>query len=195
MLTRRVWFQSMAGAVAALISAARAEAKEARFGAQLPPQFGVPAAPPCDPNTKPTPARPARGFQPGAPWQKTVVPDGPGTRVTLEGAVIGLRCGFIKDAIVDIWIGTARGRQRTDANGRYAFEVLVPPSSGSMAPRVNMRVDVPAKQVLTTYLFLPDEIKTAQNKRDRAFDPLLQMKIMGAPGTAIRAKFDVILDL
>ncbi len=158
----------------------------AAFAAQLPPQFSTPATPPCDPSTKPTPARAAAGFTPGAPR----VP------VTIEGAVIGIRCGLIAAATVDFWIGDARGRQRTNAAGRYSATILVPtPTAGVAAPRVNLRVDVPKKTTLTTYLFLPDEVAHAQNAKTEGFDPLLRMKLVKQSPDAIQVSFDVILDL
>jgi protocatechuate 3,4-dioxygenase beta subunit len=183
-LTRREWlgqWVSVAGAV---------------FLVQVPSQFSTPAIPACDPGTKPTPARPAKGFQPGAPPQKAVAaPSQAGMALTLSGAVIGLRCGLIANATVDVWGGDARARQRTDANGRYSVTLRVPRPANGPAPRVNMRVDVPGKATLTTWLFLPDELARGQNGKDPQFDELLRMKLVTETPGAIAASFNVILDL
>lgn len=159
----------------------------AAFVAQLPPQFSTPAAPPCDPSTKPTPARKAFAGQTGAP----------GGQLTLEGAVIGIRCGLISGSVVTAWIGGSRAAATTDANGRYRLTLALPKVA---APRVNLRVDVPksakiAKTTLTTHLFLPDEIARVENAKSAGFDPLLRMKLIKQTPNAITASFDVILDL
>ena len=158
----------------------------AAFVAQLPPQFSTPATPPCDPSTKPTPGRTPIAARPSA----SRVP------LTIEGAVIGIRCGFVAGAVLEFSIGGARERQVTNADGRYTATILVPkPVAGSPAPRVNIRVDVPKKTRLTTYLFLPDEIAHAENAKAPGFDPLLRMTLVTQRPDAIHASFDVILDL
>jgi protocatechuate 3,4-dioxygenase beta subunit len=187
-VTRREWLGQCLSAAGAV------------FVVQLPPQFSTPATPACEPGTLPTPARPASGFRPGAPVSRTIgAPRPDGLAVTLSGAVIGLRCGLIPNATVDFWSGDARGRQQTDAGGRYRATVIVPrpaSSTGSVrAPRLNLRVDVPGKATLTTWLFLPDEIAHAQNAADPQFDELLRMKLVGQTRNAIDASFNVILDL
>lgn len=183
-LTRREWLERCLSVTGAA------------FVVQVPSKFSTLAIPPCDPSTKPTPARVTTGFQPGAPFTDTIVAKGQaGVPVTLHGAVIGLRCGLIPDAVIDFWIGNARGRQKTDANGRYRVTILVPKPSSGPAPRVNLRVDVPKKTTLSTCVFLPDEIAHAQNARTAGFDPLLRMKLVTETPDAIDASFDLILDL
>lgn len=187
-VTRREWLGQCLSAAGAV------------FVVQLPAQFSSPATPPCDPATTPTPARPVAGFRPGAPVTRTIGTPRPGAlAVGLSGAVIGLRCGLIAKATVDFWVGDARGRQQTDADGRYHATVIVPrpttPTGAGGAPRVNLRVQVPGKATLTTCLFLPDEIARAQNAADPRFDELLRMKLVGQTKDAIDASFNVILDL
>jgi len=174
---------------------------------QLPPGAGVPATPPCDPSTKPTPSRRPSGFRANAPMRTTLAePADRGQVLVLSGAVIGLRCGLIAGATVDVWQADAkgmadpsgmrlRGRQRTDAEGRYRLETIVPGAATGEAPRLHVRVTVPGKAVLDTILFLPDAVAGALNKRDASFDPLLAMTLIDRTAARVTAAFNVILDL
>ena len=151
----------------------------AAFVVQLPPGFSTPAPPPCDPSTKP--ARKTPAAQTGAP----------GAQLSLEGFVIGIRCGVLVGATVTAWAGAARTVVKTDAAGHYALNLVLPKVA---SPRVNLRVDVPKSAktpgtMLTTYLFLPGDVAAA------GFDPLLSMKVVTRSPDAIHATFDVILDL
>jgi hypothetical protein len=167
--TRREWLMrtlSLAGAA---------------FAAQLPPGFSTPAPPPCDPSTKPTPARREVGGQTGEP----------GAQLTLEGWVIGIRCGVIAGSLVTAWIGDARATATTDATGRYHLSLVLPKVA---APRVNLRVDVPKsaktpKTTFSTVLSLPGGAAPAGS------DALLSMKVVSRTPQKISATFDVILDL
>jgi protocatechuate 3,4-dioxygenase beta subunit len=176
-LTRREWFiraLSLTGAA---------------FASQLPPGFGTAATPPCDPSTKPTPARKQLPDQTGAP----------GRELTLDGAVIGIRCGLIAGAVVTASAGGTKVTATTDAGGRYRLRVRLPKVTGAL--RVNLHVDVPPKAerktrtTLSTFLFLPDEVARAENAKAPGFDPLLRMKLVKQTAEAIEARFDVILDL
>jgi len=88
-----------------------------------------------------------------------------------------------------------RGRQRTDAEGRYHVETIVPGAVAGQAPRVNLRVTVPGKAVLNTILFIPDGVAGAANKRDPSFDPLLAMTLIDRTSARLTTAFNVILDL
>jgi protocatechuate 3,4-dioxygenase beta subunit len=165
------------------------------------------ATPPCDPSTKPTPARTAPGFRAGAPMRLRLIEGAPGGReLVVTGAVIGLRCGFIPGATVDVWhadaqgvVNTAgtrwRGRQLTDAGGRFRVETIVPGAPAGQAPRLNLRVHVPGKATLTTMMFLPELAGGARNPTDKMFDPLLAMTLIDQTSARVTASFNVILDL
>ena len=161
----------------------------AAFAAQLPPGFSTPAMPACDPSTKPTPARTPAARQTGAP----------GRKLSLDGAVIGIRCGLVAGATVTASIGDTHAVATTNAAGRYHVDLVLPKIAA--APRINIKVDVPAKPdgrkrtTLTTSLFLPDEIAHAENAKAAGFDPLLRMKLVKQTPDVIQAGFDVILDL
>jgi hypothetical protein len=168
-LTRREWLiqtLSLAGAA---------------FSAQLPAAFSTPAPPPCDPSTKPTPARKEATGQVAEP----------GAHLTLEGWVIGIRCGPLAGSLVTAWIGGARATATTEQNGRYRLSLVLP---NVPAPRLNLRVDVPksaktAKTTFSTVLTLPG------GGAPSSVDPLLSMKVISRTPQAITASFDVILDL
>lgn len=174
---------------------------------QLPPGAGMAAMPSCDPNAKLTPARVPAEFRAGAPTRSRLIERGEvGTVLSLTGTVVGIRCGLIAGASIDIWHadGTGamaatgmrfRGRQITDAQGRYTFETIVPGAVARQAPRVNVRVTVPGKTTFATTLFLPDVIAAAANAKDATFDPLLAMTLLSRTAERIQASFNVILDL
>ena len=198
-LTRRQWLTLWTATIATIGARLRAQ--------QLPPGVGMAAPPPCDPSTKPTPARPAAGYRADAPM-RTALADASerGTRLSLSGAVIGLRCGYIADATVEIWHADAngmlptsgprlRGKQKTDAQGGYRIESIVPGAVAGQAPRVNLKLTVPGKATLTTTVFLPDAMAAAANKADKSFDPLLAMTLLSRTATQVTASFNVILDL
>jgi len=160
----------------------------AAFASQLPPQFSTPAPPPCDPSTKTTPAR-----------KTLLLPSGaPGATLSLEGYVIGIRCGVIGGAGVTAWSGNGPAVVKTGEDGRYKLSLVLPKGA---APRVNLRVDVGPQgavrrlTTLTTCLFLPDEVAGRDNAKAAGFDPLLRMKLVTQTPTTISASFDVILDL
>jgi protocatechuate 3,4-dioxygenase beta subunit len=168
-LTRREWMASVLSLAGAGLTA------------QLPPGFGTPAPPPCDPSTKPTPARKPVEGQTGAP----------GAKLSLEGFVIGIRCGVLSGAGVTAWVGDSRVTVKTDANGHYTLNLVLPKVA---SPRVNLRIDVPKSAktpaaTLTTHLFLPGGVAPAE------LDPHLTMKVINRSADAIRASFNVFLDL
>lgn len=120
--------------------------------------------------------------------------------------MIGLRCGFIAGASVDLWHADTkgvsdrtgmrlRGRQLTNPEGRFQFDSVVPGAATGEAPRVNIRVTVPGKATLTTVLFLPERIAGAANGRDRDYDELLKMTLIDQTASQVKASFNVILDL
>ena len=130
----------------------------------------------------------------------------PGQTLVLTGAVIGLRCGWIAGATLDAWQGDRngtsdaagmrlRGRQRTDAAGRYRLESIVPGARPGEAPRLNLRVTVPGKATLNTMIFLPDAVAGVENRRDPQYDPLLAMTLVDRTAARVTASFNVILDL
>jgi protocatechuate 3,4-dioxygenase beta subunit len=147
-------------------------------------QFVVPS-PPCT-EADLTPALgDVSGFKAGAPERASLIDAAvPGPRVNLSGFVIGLKCGRVKDARLDVWHADPRGvvdqqgfRFRgyvlTDANGRYRLDTTMPGAIANRAPQIAVRLTPPGQPPLTTVLFFPDDPK---NARDPQFAPKLVMK-------------------
>lgn len=165
-------------------------------------QFLMPA-PPCK-DDKLTPAvAPDPPFRPDAPVRTSLLEPGVGgQRVLLSGFVIGLACGRIKGARVDFWQADAagaydragarlRGRQTSDAEGRYRLETVLPGPTPGRARRLSARVEPAGKPALVTELFFPDD---PGNARDTLFKPALAMRpVPGAPAGTYA--FDFVFDL
>jgi len=136
----------------------------------------VPAA--CEP-TQPDALGPY--YQPSVPFADTLAaPDEEGERLVVSGRVYGdPDCAPVQGAIVDVWQASAagryyfvdpqsesereafplRGRMRTDENGRYRFETVVParyPLGGGRfrPPHIHYRVTHPDYESLTTQLYI-----------------------------------------
>jgi protocatechuate 3,4-dioxygenase beta subunit len=166
-------------------------------------QFVLPA-PSCTDTRVPTPAvGEAHDFMPGSPERSSLADRGTvGTKLILTGSVIGLTCGPVKGAILDVWQADAsgryddkgfflRGHQLTDAQGRYHFETVVPGAFGNRARHLDVRVQAPGKPILATQLFFPGE---RLNARDPYFRPELVVKMTGE-NDAKTAVFDFILNI
>jgi len=161
-------------------------------------------APGCSPDDKATPAAPeGPDFRPRSPERSSFLESGvTGTRLVLTGYVAGLRCGRIKDAIVDFWQADGRGQydatgfrlrghQLTTADGSYRLETIVPGPQGGRARRLHVRIAPPGKPGLTTQVFFPGE---ADNAKDPAFRPELVMKVTDTRDGKT-ASFNFVLDL
>ena len=164
-------------------------------------RFAVPTIPCKD--DKPTPAADDKAtFRPGSPARAALAPGTPGRKVTLTGAVAGVICGPIKDAVVDVWHadGTGaydmkgfrlRGHQLTDALGVYRFETIMPGGYAGRAPHLNVRVHATGKPLLVTQVFFPEQ---AANVRDPFFKPELVLKVVDQKPERIAATFNFILN-
>ena len=201
-VTRREWLERalLLGAAVGWMDAA---------GAQGLDRFMAPAAP-CEANPVVTPALKVGAFKPGAPLRRALAErETAGTPLSLSGTVSGLTCGRIAGARVDLWHADVRGamdhsgyrlrgHQVTDAEGRFAFDTIVPGAPRGQAPRLNLRVEIPRSYLrkpaqsgtFTTALFFPAD---PRNERDPMYQSPLVMK--AAPGSAAAYVFDVILEL
>jgi protocatechuate 3,4-dioxygenase beta subunit len=61
-----------------------------------------------------------------------------------------------------------RGRQITDAQGRYRVTTFMPGPSGSRAPHVGVRVRIAGKPDFWTEMFFPNQPLNAKDVRYRA---------------------------
>jgi len=166
-------------------------------------KFNAGSPPACTDSRKLTPAADDKQFRPGSPARTTLADAGtPGKKLVLTGFVIGLRCGVIKGATVDVWQADAkgvfdpagfrlRGHQVTDAEGKYHVETIVPGPSGGRARHLGIRVQPPGKPALTTVLYFSDD---PGNAKDPAVKPELIMKVTDGKDGAT-ATMDIVLDL
>ena len=160
---------------------------------------------PCK-DDKPTPsARPDVPAGSGALEKMELVKPAAGaTALTVTGFVVGLKCGGIKGARVDLWHADAKGAylagaaalrafQLTDAKGKFVFGSVMPGAAAGKPRVLNIRVQtfVPGRAELTTVLFFPDD---PLRKKDPRYKPALELKMTGS-GASQSARFDVLLDL
>jgi protocatechuate 3,4-dioxygenase beta subunit len=160
-------------------------------------------APSCTGVRTPTPATDAANYRPNAPERSSVRgPDTPGSPLHVTGFVIGLRCGVIKDARVELWQADAhgvydqtgnrlRGVVRTTDKGAYAFDTIMPGAATQHARCLHLRVTPPGHPALATSLFFPDD---PERTADPSFNPALVVKPLAASAGAA-VTFDVVFDL
>jgi protocatechuate 3,4-dioxygenase beta subunit len=160
----------------------------------------LPTTPACDDGDEPTP-RQTEGpfFTPNSPERSMLREAGiTGTPITLAGLVLTRSCRPIEGALVELWhcddAGEydntgyrLRGHQFVGADGRYAFETIVPGVYPSRTRHFHLKFQAPGGRVLTTQFYFPGE---PANERDRIFDPTLLLRIDGAT-----ARYDTVLDI
>lgn len=154
------------------------------------------------------PATPTTGstegpfFTAGSPERASLVTAGmEGTRILLVGFVQTRSCKPVAGAKVDIWQANAkgeydnsgytlRGHVRTDANGQYRIETIVPARYPGRTPHIHVKVEPPGGRVLTTQVYLPNE---PSNASDSIFRQDLVLTITQGP--PLTGGFVFILDL
>ena len=137
-------------------------------------------------------------YIPGAPFQSRLAPgDLPGERLRISGRVIVAgSCEPLAGAVVDVWHASAggyyygleaarplkpeefllRGRIRTGADGRYAFDTILPGnyrvSETWLRPRhIHYTVSHPSRRSLTTQLYFEGDPRNAD-------DPLVKSALI-----------------
>lgn len=166
-------------------------------------QFAMPSQPPCTDTRKATPeVKTLEAVRP-APTRSQIaegVLNGP--TIEFVGTVIGLTCGNVKGARVDLWhadpAGTYpeglnyRGAQVTDEHGRVTFVTIVPGALPGRAPHLNVRIQPPGTPMFSTQLFFPAD---PRNAKDAAFKPELVMKSDAKNNRLAVFTFDFILSI
>ena len=130
----------------------------------------------------------------------------PGEPMVLIGRVLSTACTPVAHALLDFWQADGdgqydnrgyrlRGHQFTDAEGRFRLETVVPGLYAGRARHLHMKVQAPAKSILTTQLFFPGE---RGNARDSMFMPALLMDIVESSGAESggrkSARFDFVVN-
>jgi protocatechuate 3,4-dioxygenase beta subunit len=128
-------------------------------------------------------------FKAGSPERSALVEAGmAGTPLTFTGFVVDTGCDPIAGAVVDIWQADAsgaydnsgyrlRGHVATDANGRFAFETIIPGEYPGRTEHIHVKVTPPGGSTLTTQMYFPG---VAANDRDGIFNPSLVLSLTSA---------------
>lgn len=186
----------------------------AAVGMMAPAAFGAS----CPVATEDNPSGPF--YLPGAPFQSRLAPDGlPGERLRIAGRVLAAgSCAPLAGAVVDVWHANAsgyyygleatrplqpedyllRGRIKTGADGRYAFDTILPGnyrvSESQVRPRhIHYIVSHPSRQSLTTQLYFEGD---PGNDRDPLVKSslIIPLRRKGAGTTiAFEGTFDIVL--
>ena len=158
-------------------------------------------------------------YRHGAPWRTRLCPPGePGTPLTITGSVTMLPdCRPAAGATLDVWQTDARGlysnffglgnpakprtfnlrgRMRTDEQGRYRFESVVPGRYPLFWPltrprHIHLTVTHPSCEQLTTQIFFEGD---DYNRWDPWWKPSLTIRLETPPGSrGYQGVFDVVL--
>jgi protocatechuate 3,4-dioxygenase beta subunit len=164
----------------------------------------LPPTPACHDGDAPTlPEIEGPFFKPRSPQRSDLREPGiSGQPVELFGQVLSLSCRPVAGALVDLWHADdhgeydnkgfhLRGHIFTDAEGRYAFRTILPGLYPGRTRHYHVKVQAPARPVLTTQFYFPDE---PLNKDDDFFHRELVMQVAWSED-ALRARFDVVLAL
>jgi protocatechuate 3,4-dioxygenase beta subunit len=160
------------------------------------------ATPQCDDHDAPTLAE-TEGpyFKPKSPHRADLREAGiTGKLVELSGLVLTRSCRPVANAIVDLWHADSegvydnagfrlRGHVFTDAQGRYAFRTIMPGLYPGRTRHYHVKAKAPAKRLLTTQFYFPDE---ERNASDGLFRSELLLRV-SANGEALDARFDLVL--
>ena len=188
-LGRREFLGASVALVLAMVEEARAQGGGPR------------PTPACGEHGVTHPQTPGPYFKPQSPQRASLLEPGmPGTRIVVEGTVLGRDCKPVPRALLDFWQADARGEydnagfrlrghQFTDDAGRYRLESVVPGIYPGRTRHFHVNVQAPGQPVLTTQLYFPGE---SLNQRDGIFDRDLVMKVRDADGGKLAAFVFVI---
>ena len=110
----------------------------------------------------------------------------------LTGLVLSPACKPVANALVDLWHADEsgeydnqgfryRGHQRTDAQGGYRLETILPGEYPGRARHIHVKVQAPGqRRILTTQLYFPGD------RRDGLYRPELEIGPAG--------RFDFIVE-
>lgn len=186
----------------------------AACGIMLRPAFGA--------SCPVTPDNPRGPFYlPDAPFQNRLAPENlPGERLRIAGRVLAAgSCTPLAGAVVDVWHASSgghyygmevapplkpeayllRGRIRTGADGRYAFDTILPGNyrvtETSFRPRhIHYMISHPSCQSLTTQLYFEGDPLNASDPlvQSALIIPLQRRQEKGAIA-AFEGTFDIVL--
>jgi protocatechuate 3,4-dioxygenase beta subunit len=142
-------------------------------------------------------------YKPGSLERNNIVGQGtPGTKLVVEGRVLGVDGRPVAHAWLDFWHADGkgvydnagynlRGHQYTDKAGRYHLETVRPKQYLFRSPHVHAKVRADDKSpVLTTQLFFPGE---QRNKTDPLFEKFTVMDVTDT-NEGQKATFDFVVE-
>jgi protocatechuate 3,4-dioxygenase beta subunit len=140
-------------------------------------------------------------FKAGTPERKSLVEDGStAPRLVITGQVLSARgCRPVTNAVLEFWHTDERGAYdnagyryrghlRTDEQGAYRLETIVPAAYPGRTRHIHVKVQAPGRRVLTTQLYFPND---PGNRRDGIYSRDLELQMTGAG----RARFDFVVDV
>ena len=141
-------------------------------------------------------------YKPGAPERASLLEPGiRGNKLVVTGRVLDQDCLPVAGALLDYWQADGeghydevgyrlRGRQYTDAEGRYRLETVVPGGYGGRTPHIHIKAQAPNRPAISTELLFP---RGPDDQRGPNYDPDLVVAVEAtAEGQA--AAFDFVLD-
>ena len=138
----------------------------------------------------------------GAPERATISDESTaGIPLTVTGTVFDASCAPVPGVLLDFWqadgngvydnAGYAlRGKQTTDAEGRYALTTVVPGLYPGRTEHIHVKLTAPGRPSVTTQLFFPG---AAQNDEDGIFVPSMLVTVLDESPSAMTASFDFVL--
>ncbi len=142
-------------------------------------------------------------YKPNSPFREKISdPTSSGQELIVEGKVLLNDCQTtVPDAVIDIWQADEtgvypdewfRGQIRTNENGEYRFETVVPKGYGSgtgfRPPHIHFKIFIEGREIITSQMFFPES-------RGRAgFSDAYIMDIQ-EEGENLGAKHDIILPI
>ncbi len=162
------------------------------------------ATPACNDEDDTTPAQ-TEGpfFTTGSPANAELATGvGPGTRLSLSGAVLTTGCAPVKGAKLDFWQADddgeydnrgfrLRGHVFTDDQGRYQVTTVLPGLYPGRTRHIHVKAQAPGGKVLTTQLYFPGE---AANASDGFYQKECEVTVADGPGGGKQASFTFVLE-
>jgi catechol 1,2-dioxygenase len=144
-------------------------------------------------------------YRKGAPFRtRLCAPEEPGTALTMRGRIVDAHsCAVLPGAVLDVWqVNQAgdydmqsaafrlRGRLRADANGRYAFDTIMPVPYGRRPKHIHFLITRAGYEPRITQCYFAGDERNAS-------DPYVKPELVITPRqhTSRKAAFEGSLDI
>lgn len=143
-------------------------------------------------------------YKEGAPFKQVLREGLEGERLVLTGKVLSESCEPIQGAVLDFWQAnsngaydnegfTLRGKIKTDKDGQYLLDTIIPKEYGQVnavrPSHIHVKVGIPSQSILTTQLYFEGD---PYNESDPFVVPSLIMKVTEENRTK-KANFDFVI--